>query len=738
MNSQIIVPERFAKRVAKLQSSIERAYPNCEEGLIERTFMFAYDAHFGVFRADGLTPYIEHPLSVAEIVAHVEMDPATVQAALLHDTVEDCPQVDLAMVHELFGDEVAKIVDAVTKIPRDMVTQQDLNTEATDPGRVRELSDVHAKAQTLRKILVGVAVDIRVLAVKLADRLHNMRSLGALPDAAKRRRLAAETLQIYAPLAEKLGVWPIRTELEDIAFAELEPIIARTVHRQMDATFARQGEILSSSIKDLRHAFSLRGIQADVMVQKRHLYEVVMKSHRSELNADFIFDLFSIVVVVSSVGSCYETLGIVHGLWQPVPGKFEDFIARSRSNLYEALHTTVNGYDGMEIRVLIRSLEMHRSADLGLAAYWRDRESPVHKAKLDRRLALLQQQLLAWTQEKDVSPDEYLQLLREDLGGTLITVFTPNGDSIEMQAGSTPLDFAYRIHSELGTHYSGAIINRTPVPMNTVLNKGDVVEIIAKPEASPSVHWLSVAHTPLAQRAIKTSIRKQAVVDNIEKGRIKLAATAERYGVNPQEVLLSEVIQQMAKRLGLSSSDAFLSGLGDGQFSAERAILRLLHEHRDGPRLDVQQTLLRRAACCLPLPGDAVYGWHPHKSRGIVVHRADCLKFHELRISDSSGVRRMEWEEQPDVFYHTPVRITAAERTGLISSVSQALTDCSAGIYTLDAYLDDDSVANLKVTLNVRSIEHLRRVMDHLRKLSDVLEIHRVNPQEEKHERRRG
>lgn len=736
MSSQA-VPDRFAKRVVKLQDITMNAYPSCEEGLIERTFMFAYNAHDGQMRADNVTPYIEHPLSVAEIIAHVEMDPATVQAALLHDTVEDCPQVDLDTVREQFGDEVAQIVDAVTKIPRDMVKRQDLDIEATDPGRVRELSDVHAKAQTLRKILYGVAKDIRVLAVKLADRLHNMRSLSALPSA-KRRRLAAETLQIYAPLAEKLGVWPIRTELEDIAFTELEPNLARAVRKQMDATFARQGEILSSAIKDLRQTFSQRGMNADVMVQKRHLYEVVMKSHRGELNADLIFDLFSIVVVVSSVGSCYETLGIVHGLWQPVPGKFEDFIARSRPNLYEALHTTVTGPTGMELRVLIRSVEMHRSADYGLASYWRDQESPIHRTKMDHRLTLMQHQLLAWTEEKDVEPDEYLRLLREDLGGTLITVFTPNGDPVEMQAGSTPLDFAYRIHSELGTHFAGAIINRTPVPMSTVLNKGDVVEIQADPSKLPAVHWLNMVHTPLAQRAIKASIRKQAVLDNIEKGRKMLADTGARFGVNPQEVLLPEVIQQMAKRLGLSNADAFLSGLGDGQFSSERAIQRLLHEHRDGPKLDILQTLLRRAVCCLPLPGDAVYGWHPPKSRGIVVHRADCSKFHDLRTTDPSCVRRMEWEEQPDVTYHTPVRITAAERTGLISSVSQALTDCSAGIYTLDAYLDDDSVANLKVTLNVRSVEHLRRVMDHLRKLSDVLEIHRVNPQEDKHDRRRS
>ncbi len=738
MSNLQAIPDRFAKRVAKLQDTIMTAYPNCPEGLIERTFLFAYEAHTGQMRADHVTPYIEHPLSVAEIVAHLEMDPPTVQAALLHDTVEDCPQVDLEMVRAHFGHEVAEIVDAVTKIPRDMVTPEDIDVEATNPDRVRELSDTRAKAQTLRKILYGVAKDIRVLAVKLADRLHNMRSLGALPSAAKRRRLAAETLQIYAPLAEKLGVWPIRTELEDIAFSELEPHLAKNMRIQMDATFAKQGYILSSAINDLRNAFYGRSVNASVMVQKRHLYEVVMKTHRGELSAEQIFDLFSIVVVVPSVSSCYETLGIVHGLWLPVPGKFEDFIARSRSNLYEALHTTVVGHNGMEMRILIRSQEMHRSADYGLASYWRDGESPAHNCKLEQRFAKLQQQLLLWTQEKDVEPDEYLRLLREDLGGTSITVFTPKGDVVDLQAGSTPLDFAFRIHSELGMHYSGAIINRTPVFMNTILKKGDVVEIITKPDVMPSVHWLNHAHTPLALRAIKTSIRKQALASNIEKGRQMLLAAASRFGPDPQQMLTPEAILQMAKRLGLGGADAFLSGLGDGQFSADRAITRLLREHREGPKLCILHNLLRRATCCLPLPGDAVYGWRPPKSRGITVHRADCAKFFTQRMSDPDNVCRFEWEEQPDVTYHTPVRITAAERTGLISSVSQALTDCSAGIYTLDAFLDDDSVANLKVTLNVRSVEHLRRVMDHLHKLSDVLEIHRVNPQDEKHERRRG
>ncbi len=728
------VPDRFRSRVIKLAHRISNAYPDCAEGLIERTFMFAYEAHDGQMRADGVTPYIEHPLAVAEIVAYVEFDPATVQAALLHDTVEDCPQVTLDIVRDEFGDEVAKMVDSVTKITRSMVQRRKLDIETTDPGRAREICDTQAKADTLRKILIGVTLDVRVLAVKLADRLHNMRSISALSPE-KRSRMAAETLQIYAPLAEKLGVWRLRSELEELALHELEPDLARSMRYQMDQTYAIQEPVLSDAMRELGDKLRQEGIHAKVQLQKRHLYEVVMKTNKLELDADKIFDLFSIVVVVPTVGCCYRTLGVVHGLWTPVAGKFEDFIARNRPNFYAALHTTVVGFNGMQMRILIRSDEMNRNADYGLASYWSQRESPENKKKLDRRLTTLQRQLEEWTQEKDVDANEYLRLLRQSLSGVLITVFTPVGDQVEMLVGSTPLDFAFRIHTALGMHYAGAKVNRTPVAIGAKLMKGDVVEIITDPKAAPDISWLSVAHTPFAQRIIRAALRKQALQQSIRRGKQILAATAARLNGDVSELVSPECIQLMAKKLGVSV-DAFLSGVGDYMFSSERAILRAMNMHIEGPRMKLTVPTIYRASCCLPLPSDAVYGLKPRRGR-MTIHRTDCPVCQKKLDEHPEYLTRLEWEEEPHVGYETPLWISAVDRAGLIASISQQLADCCADMAKVDAYLDQDDVAQMTISPSVTSLDHLRRVISHIRKMSDVLAIRRVNPLEAKRERRK-
>lgn len=694
---------------------------------IEQAYQFAAQAHAGQFRKSG-EPYISHPLAVASILADLQLDEVTIVAALLHDTVEDT-EVTLDAIRERFGEEVARLVDGVTKL-----------------RRFKYQSKEEQQAENHRKMLVAMAKDIRVILIKLADRLHNMRTLQYLPEE-KQKRIAEETLEIFAPLAHRLGIASIKWELEDISLRYLNPQQYYRIVNLMKKKRQEREQYLEEVIAKLRDKLNEVGIKADISGRPKHIYSIYRKMVTQNKQFNEIYDLLAVRVIVDTVRDCYAVLGIVHTMWKPMPGRFKDYIAMPKPNMYQSLHTTVIGPSGEPMEVQIRTWEMHRTAEYGIAAHWAYKEG---RTKLDdpfeKKLSWFRE-ILEWQQDfRDAQ--EFLESLKVDLFSDQVFVFTPKGDVIELPKGAVPLDFAYRIHTEVGNRCIGAKVNGKIVPLDYELKTGDIVEILtSKHSYGPSQDWLKIAKTSQARNKIRQWFKKQRREEAIAKGREAIATELEKHGTEAKEMLTNENLARVAGQLNFQSADDLLAAVGYGEISPGSIAGRLrehLRQDQDetlvipevralprkkqadnGVRVQGMENLLVRfSRCCNPVPGDEILGYVT-RGRGVSIHRKDCPNV--KNGCDPERLLPAEWEVgTSDAYYPVDIEIKGLDRRGLLNEVLQAVAETKTNITEVQGRTDRNRLASIHMTLAIRNLEHLHRVVEQIKKVRDIYAVQRV------------
>ena len=727
--------------------SVTGAYLSEEdEELLARAFSFADMAHKGQCRKSG-EPFIVHPVEVALILADLRMDVETLCAALIHDTVEDS-DVTLAEVEETFNERIAHLVDGVTKISR---------------IEVESLSD--EQAQTIRKMFVAMSKDIRVIVIKLADRLHNMRTLAALRED-RRIFKSRETLEIYAPIAHRLGINSIKWELEDLAFFYLEPNKYKQISRMVTESRAEREEYLEQIIGILHGEMEKVGIQAQIMGRPKHLYSIYQKMTKKGKGFSEIYDLIAVRVIVKSVKDCYSALGAVHTLWHPMPGRFKDYIAMPKFNMYQSLHTTVIGPAGRPLEVQIRTEEMHRQSEYGVAAHWRYKEKGGKGGDaLDQQLSWLRQ-MVDWQDETQDSR-EFLKDLKVDLAPTEVFVFTPKGEVMSLRAGSTPVDFAYAIHTEVGNHCVGAKVNGAIVPLTYELQLGDRVEILTQKSASPSRDWLNLVKTPSARSKIRSYFSKISRSDDLQFGRDKLTLEMRKHGLGISSAQSMRAIKTVSEHLGYNDPDDMLVNIGTNKESAQHVANRLLkilvdrgteadelpglgaseistgvlppmltsvkrpkkHEAHTSNGVVVKgidDVLVRLSRCCNPVPGDDILGFVT-RGRGVSVHRADCPNAQDL-MNHPERIIEVSWDGAPSkgTSFKVEVFIEALDRMNLLRDVTVILSEMGANVLSCTTSSHRDGMVEMRFLFQVSDISHIDLVLKKLRSIDGVFDARRM------------
>jgi GTP pyrophosphokinase len=685
--------------------------------MVRKAFERAATAHNGQHRLSG-EDYVNHPLEVAAILADLELDAETIAAALLHDTVEDT-NLTAEEVEREFGPEVARLVDGVTKL-----------------GRITMRTDQQQQAENIRKMMVAMAEDLRVVLIKLADRLHNMRTLLPLAEP-KRRKISRETLDIYAPLAHRLGIGQIKWELEDLAFRNLEPEAYDDVVKRI----ARKRHERETLVSDLREILARElekvGIQADITGRPKHIYSVWQKMTRESKDFSEIYDLSAIRVLVDSVRDCYGVLGVVHSLWKPMPGRFKDYVAMPKSNGYQSLHTTVITHTGEPIEIQIRTHDMHRVAEFGVAAHWTYKEGGKD-ASFDQKLSWLRS-LLEWQNELG-DAESFLNTVKVDLFQDEVYVFTPRGDVINLPAQSTPVDFAYRIHTEVGHHCIGAKVNGRMVPLDYALQNGEIVEILtSKGPHGPSRDWLNFVKSASAKERIRKWFKSQRREENVAKGRDLLDKELHRmHRINLAD-LPETKLHEIASVHKFATVDDFLAAIGYGDLSPHAVVMRmalnletpggdlrtipLIPQVQPSPRVLVRGEkgiLTTVASCCQPVPGDAIVGYTT-RGKGVTVHRADCVN--AVNAQDSARVVPVDWESDATHLYPVAIKIEAWDRQGLMRDIATVVAENRVNMSALEVHVYDDKTAVVSATVEIDSLAQLSRLME---KLEGVKDVHTV------------
>jgi GTP pyrophosphokinase len=721
--------------------------PRCGEGdldLVRRAHAFATKAHEGQRRLSG-EPFVTHPVAVATIVADLGLDAVSASAALLHDAVEDTG-VTLAQIEEEFGPAVAAIVDGVTKL-----------------DRLRFESKEAQQAATMRKMLVAMASDWRVLVIKLADRLHNMRTLSVMPEW-KQRRTAEETLEIYAPLAHRLGIQEIKWQLEDLAFETLHQKRFAEI-AQMVATRAPRREVeLAEVLAVVRSRLAEAGIEAEVTGRPKNLWSIYEKMVVRGKEFDEIHDLVAIRVIVTAEKDCWAALGIVHALWPPVQGRFKDYINSPKFNLYQSLHTTVVGPRVKPLEIQIRTQEMHRRAEYGIAAHWGYKEGATGKpgtggkqgaqrgARSTDEIAWLQR-IVDWERETP-DPVEFLETLKVDLGQDEVYVFTPKGLIVTLPAGATPVDFAYSIHTEVGHRCVGARVNGRLLPLDSKLHSGDTVEIVTSKTASagPSRDWLQIVASPRARNKIRQWFSRERREDAIETGREELARALRRGGLPIQKLQSSPALVAVAASMGYSDLDSLHAALGEGHVSAQALVQRIERELREGegeeqlpstalqPRRPSQRrastgiyvegfadVMVRLSRCCTPVPGDRVIGFVT-RGRGVSVHREDCANAIALAVDEKERLIEVEWDEDRTGVFVAAIEVKALDRTRLLADVAKVLSERHVSIISSSTHTTPDRVSRMRFEFELADPEHLDSLLEDLRRLDSVYDAYRLVP----------
>ncbi len=740
------------ERFADLQEITSTYLSVDDENMLARAFAFANEAHAGQKRKSG-EPFIAHPIEVAIILADLHMDAETITAALLHDTIEDT-SVTRDDVVESFGEDVAVLVEGVTKI-----TKIEVGT----------LSD--EQAATIRKMLVAMNKDIRVIVIKLADRLHNMRTLGSLRED-RRIFKSRETLEIYAPIAHRLGINSIKWELEDLSFFYLDPAKYKQVAHMIKSSRAEREAYLKKVLDILKAEMEKVGIEAQVMGRPKHLYSIYQKMTKKDKGFSEIYDLIAVRLIVPTVKDCYSALGAVHTIWHPMPGRFKDYIAMPKYNMYQSLHTTVIGPAGRPLEVQIRTEEMHQKSEYGVAAHWLYKEGASRGKKsgdFDEQLAWLRR-MVDWSDE---TPDsrEFLKDLKVDLDEQEVFVFTPAGDAKSLRAGSTPIDFAYSIHTEVGHHCVGAKINGKIVPLTYELQMGDRVEILTQKSATPSRGWLNVVKTPGARSKIRSYFARVSRSDDLQEGRDRLAREMRKHGMGISNAQSTRAIKSVAEQLGYNDGDDMLVSIGTGKESAQHVTNRLLkllvdrgteeankpgigqsamstgkmppmitsvarpkrHETHSSTGVVVKgldDVLVRLSRCCNPVLGDDIIGFVT-RGRGVSVHRRDCPNATNL-MKEPERIIDVEWERDPGTVatYRIETHIEAMDRMNLLRDVIAALSEEGVNVLNSSSATGHDGIVRMRFLFQVSDVEHVQDVLQRILNVDGVFEARRMNPGE--------
>ncbi len=714
-------------RFEDLEEKVQAHYPNADLDLLRKAYIFSAREHRGQVRLSG-EPYLSHPLEVANILCDMKLDVACVCVGLLHDVVEDT-LTPLEKIQEVFGEDIAHIVDGVTKM-----------------SKIQFSSQREQQAENFRKLLLAMVDDIRVILVKLADRLHNMRTLQYLSPE-KRKAIAQETLDIYAPIAHRLGMSKIRGELEDIAFSYLDPVTYQSILSQVEEKKATSDRLIKNVIKQMEQRFQEQGIEARIEARIKRIHSTYEKLRRQKIALDQVYDFIAIRVLVGTVRDCYTVLGIVNNMWSPVPGRIKDFIAMPRPNMYQSLHTTVIGSDGRPFEIQIRTSEMHKIAEEGIAAHWKYKEGKLEKDKDDKRFMWLRH-LLEWQREvKD--PNQFLSNLKIDLYPEEVYVFTPKGEVITLPRGATPVDFAFYIHTAVGYKCVGAKINGRIVPLKHRLVNGEIVEILTADDAHPSREWLTFAKTSRARNAVRRWINQKQKEQAIDLGQKLLEKEARKFNLNLRKY--QDRFNSVTTALNFAKAEDLYQSIGYGKTPAKRVLEQLEPERtfeqaqpaapesrlssmvrrvlrRSDSTIQVKghdDLLVYRAKCCNPIPGEEIAGYIT-VGRGISVHSTSCPNVESLLLDPEKRVAVSWMDDGRDTKYPVRLRIHTEERTGILAAITSAISSANTNIVTVQARLLDEGYGRVDMTVEVAGTNQLDKLMDLLKGLEGVREVTRA------------
>lgn len=730
----------------KLLEQLPENYSIADRELVMRAYRMAEEAHRGQKRLSG-EPYIHHCVAVASILAELKVPAEVIAAGLLHDTVEDT-SVTLADIRREFGDTVKLLVDGVTKLtqlPRVSRGDQHADKNNGNGDRPEETSAAPALlgrkedmvSETLRKTFLAMGEDVRVVLIKLADRLHNMRTLGYMPDD-KRRRIAQETLDIFAPLANRLGIWQIKWELEDLGFRYVNPEKYKEIAELLNEKRPDREAQLENIKETLVRLLEKHNIKAEVSGRPKHIYSIYKKMQKKDRPFNMLYDVRAVRLIVPDVPSCYAALGVIHTTWRPIPGEFDDYIAAPKDNFYQSLHTAVVYDDKRPLEVQIRTPDMHLNAEYGIAAHWRYKEGAKHASRnFEQRINALRAMMEWRTDVKDAA--EFVESMRTDVFQDRVYIFTPRGDIIDLPSGSTPIDFAYHVHTDIGHRCRGARVNGKLVPLYQVLKTGDQVEILTAKRGGPSRDWLNtnlgLVRTSRARSKIRAWFKKQEDEQNLAQGRSTLERELQRLGIGEIN------FEKLARELGYKTPDEMFIALGCGdlslnkvikQFSQEQEARDILEANAPAPQdaaadavevVGLKGMLANMARCCNPMPGDQIVGFIT-RGRGATIHRQDCPNI--LQTKDRERLLQVNWG-RAERTYPVPIKIKAYDRQGLMGDISTLLADENVNIASVAVNVNR-SIADLRLTVEVRDLTQLSRILTRIENLPNVMEASRAKP----------
>ena len=721
------------KALAEFMEYIHTYLTDDECNQVLKAFELADKAHEGQFRASG-EPYIMHPLAVADILAHLQIDHITLMAALMHDVVEDT-SYSKEDLEEMFGSEVAFLVDGVTK----------LNQFQYETKEDRQM-------ENYRKMILAMAKDVRVVVIKLGDRLHNMRTLKHMRSD-KQKRIAKETLEIFAPLAHRLGIFNVKWELEDLSFRYLEPEKYYDLVDQMKQKRQVREDIVNDTMSQLTKALGEAHIKADIKGRPKHFYSIYKKMKKDNRDLSQIYDLLAVRVIVDSIPDCYAVLGIAHSLWKPLPYRFKDYISMPKSNMYQSLHTTVIGTMGQPVEIQIRTWEMHRVSEYGVAAHWRYKEGNKNGDKeFDQKVAWLRQ-VLEW--QDTSNPTELVNALKLDVFSGEVFVFTPKGDVVKLPIGSVPLDFAYRVHTDVGHRCVGAKVNGKIVPLDYTLQNGDIVDIITSKTSKPSLDWLNIVGSSESKSKIRNWFKRENKAENIEKGLEALEKEAKRLNYNWKELITDNRLQQVTKQLKAGIEEEMFAACGYGGIPVSTVLLRLIELYKKSKEAEESKrsteqileklksqgqkktkngtgvlvkgeagVMVRMAKCCNPVPGDDIIGYIT-RGRGVSVHRSDCCSLGHTP-EDLERMIEVAWDGASSESFHVGIDIQAYDRAGILMEVMAVLSELKITITNINAKVQEDTKnVSINVTVDIRDISQLDFVMTKLRRIREVYTVQR-------------
>jgi GTP pyrophosphokinase len=720
---------------------LKSKYPNSPEAeKIQKAYDYASEAHKNQTRISGV-PYINHCLAVACILADMGMDAASVCAGFLHDVAEDT-EITVEDISREFGPDIALMVDGVTKL-----------------GKLGCRSKAERQAESFRKMFLAMAKDIRVILIKLADRLHNMRTLD-VHSPAKQQEIARETMEIYAPLAHRLGIFSLKNELEDLSLRYLDPDQYFYILESLSRLRVERGDYITRVIATISKKLEEAGITAEIKGRPKHCYSIYRKMKAQNKDVGEIYDLIAIRIIVKSVQDCYAALGIIHTIWKPIPGRFKDFVAMPKENMYQSIHTTVMGETGEPFEIQIRTEEMHQIAEYGIAAHWIYKEG--QEKSYDRYFEWLRQSLEWQSETKD--SEEYFEMLKLDMFQDIVFVFTPKGDVIEMPMGATPLDFAYRVHSDVGHRCIGSKVNGRIVTLDYELKNGDIVEILtSKTSGGPKGDWLNIARTSQARSKIRAWFKKEKRGENIEKGREMLEQALLKFGQEARELLKGEALTETARRFGYNTLDDLYAALGEGSTALASVFNRIREDflknavpllsdaelaaktNEEGAKAAKKKTeafgkatngvvvrgvdnvMIRMSRCCNPLPGDPIIGYIT-RGRGVSVHRRDCPNARHHLQEEEGRMVEVAWDSSLPEGFTAELEIEARDRNRLTSDILNAVADIRVPIHAIHSRGMKNGMAMTNMKVEIKNLDHLQYVVDRIARVKDVTEIHRVTP----------